>query len=97
MKLLAEPSALAIAKVVGVTVRSECTIVSACAAWTTSPKTVCPFARSPAGVSRPKGRRGASHSQIDGNLILPLTMARTVDVHPSVVSLGLPIMVALFA
>ena len=35
-------------------------------------------------------------NQIEGNLILPLLMARTVDMHPSVVSLGLLVMAALF-
>lgn len=35
-------------------------------------------------------------NQIEGNLILPLIMARTVDMHPSVVSLGLLVMAALF-
>jgi predicted PurR-regulated permease PerM len=35
-------------------------------------------------------------NQIEGNLILPLIMARTVDMHPSVVALGLLIMAALF-
>ena len=35
-------------------------------------------------------------NQIEGNLILPLIMARTVDMHPSVVSLGLLLMAALF-
>ena len=35
-------------------------------------------------------------NQIEGNLILPLLMARTVDMHPSVVSLGLLVMAAVF-
>ena len=35
-------------------------------------------------------------NQIEGNLILPLIMARTVEMHPSVVSLGLLVMAALF-
>ncbi len=35
-------------------------------------------------------------NQIEGNLILPLIMARTVDMHPGVVSLGLLLMAALF-
>ncbi|HEY6399246.1 MAG TPA: AI-2E family transporter [Solirubrobacteraceae bacterium] len=35
-------------------------------------------------------------NQIEGNLILPLVMARTVDMHPAVVSLGLLVMAALF-
>ena len=35
-------------------------------------------------------------NQIEGNLLLPLIMARTVDMHPSVVSLGLLLMAALF-
>ena len=35
-------------------------------------------------------------NQIEGNLILPLIMARTVAMHPSVVSLGLLVMAALF-
>jgi predicted PurR-regulated permease PerM len=35
-------------------------------------------------------------NQIEGNLILPLIMARTVDMHPSLVSLGLLVMAALF-
>jgi predicted PurR-regulated permease PerM len=35
-------------------------------------------------------------NQIEGNLLLPLIMARTVDMHPSVVSLGLLVMAALF-
>ncbi len=35
-------------------------------------------------------------NQIEGNLILPLIMARTVDMHPGVVSLGLLVMAALF-
>lgn len=35
-------------------------------------------------------------NQIEGNLILPLIMARTVDLHPAVVSLGLLVMGALF-
>jgi predicted PurR-regulated permease PerM len=35
-------------------------------------------------------------NQIEGNLILPLIMARTVDLHPAVVSLGLLVMAALF-
>jgi predicted PurR-regulated permease PerM len=35
-------------------------------------------------------------NQIEGNVILPLVMARTVDMHPSVVSLGVLVMAALF-
>jgi predicted PurR-regulated permease PerM len=35
-------------------------------------------------------------NQIEGNLLLPLIMARTVEMHPSVVSLGLLLMAALF-
>jgi predicted PurR-regulated permease PerM len=35
-------------------------------------------------------------NQIEGNLLLPLIMARTVDMHPSVVSIGLLVMAALF-
>ena len=35
-------------------------------------------------------------NQIEGNLILPLIMARTVDLHPAVVTLGLLVMGALF-
>jgi predicted PurR-regulated permease PerM len=35
-------------------------------------------------------------NQIEGNLILPLIMARTVDMHPGVVALGLLVMAALF-
>ncbi len=35
-------------------------------------------------------------NQIEGNLILPLIMARTVDMHPGVVSVGLLVMAALF-
>lgn len=35
-------------------------------------------------------------NQVEGNLILPLIMARTVDMHPSVVTLGLLVMAALF-
>lgn len=35
-------------------------------------------------------------NQIEGNLILPLIMARTVDMHPGVVAIGLLIMAALF-
>jgi predicted PurR-regulated permease PerM len=35
-------------------------------------------------------------NQIEGNLLLPLIMARTVDMHPAVVSIGLLIMAALF-
>jgi predicted PurR-regulated permease PerM len=35
-------------------------------------------------------------NQIEGNLLLPLIMARTLDMHPSVVSLGLLVMAALF-
>ncbi|MDQ6819085.1 MAG: AI-2E family transporter [Actinomycetota bacterium] len=35
-------------------------------------------------------------NQIEGNLILPLIMARTVDMHPAVVSIGLLVMAALF-
>jgi predicted PurR-regulated permease PerM len=35
-------------------------------------------------------------NQIEGNLILPLIMARTVDVHPALVAIGLLVMGALF-
>jgi predicted PurR-regulated permease PerM len=35
-------------------------------------------------------------NQIEGNLILPLIMARTVDMHPAVVTVGLLVMGALF-
>jgi predicted PurR-regulated permease PerM len=35
-------------------------------------------------------------NQIEGNLILPLIMARTVDMHPAVVAIGLLVMGALF-
>jgi len=35
-------------------------------------------------------------NQIEGNLILPLIMARTVDMHPGVVAIGLLVMAALF-
>jgi predicted PurR-regulated permease PerM len=35
-------------------------------------------------------------NQIEGNLILPLIMARTVDMHPAVVTMGLLLMGALF-
>jgi predicted PurR-regulated permease PerM len=35
-------------------------------------------------------------NQLEGNLILPLVMARTVDLHPAVVSIGLLVMGALF-
>jgi predicted PurR-regulated permease PerM len=35
-------------------------------------------------------------NQIEGNLILPLIMARTVDMHPAVVTIGLLVMAALF-
>lgn len=35
-------------------------------------------------------------NQIEGNLILPLIMARTVDLHPAVVAIGLLAMSALF-
>jgi predicted PurR-regulated permease PerM len=35
-------------------------------------------------------------NQIEGNLILPLIMARTVDMHAGVVTLGLLVMAALF-
>lgn len=35
-------------------------------------------------------------NQIEGNLILPLIMARTVDLHPAVVTIGLLVMAALF-
>jgi predicted PurR-regulated permease PerM len=35
-------------------------------------------------------------NQIEGNLILPLIMARTVDMHPAVVTIGLLLMGALF-
>jgi len=35
-------------------------------------------------------------NQIEGNLILPLIMARTVDMHPGVVAIGLLVIAALF-
>jgi len=35
-------------------------------------------------------------NQIEGNLLLPLIMARTVDIHPAVVAVGLLVMGALF-
>ena len=35
-------------------------------------------------------------NQIEGNLILPLIMARTVEMHPAVVTVGLLLMAALF-
>ncbi len=35
-------------------------------------------------------------NQIEGNLILPLIMARTVDMHPALVAIGLLVMGALF-
>jgi predicted PurR-regulated permease PerM len=35
-------------------------------------------------------------NQIEGNLILPLVMARTVDLHPAVVAIGVLVMAALF-
>lgn len=35
-------------------------------------------------------------NQIEGNLILPLIMARTVDIHPAAVSIGLLVMASLF-
>jgi len=35
-------------------------------------------------------------NQIEGNLILPLIMARTVNLHPAVVTVGLLVMAALF-
>jgi predicted PurR-regulated permease PerM len=35
-------------------------------------------------------------NQIEGNLVLPLIMARTVDVHPAVVAIGLLVVAALF-
>ena len=35
-------------------------------------------------------------NQIEGNLLLPLIMARTVDMHPAVVAIGLLVMAALF-
>jgi putative permease len=35
-------------------------------------------------------------NQIEGNLILPLIMARTVNMHPAVVTIGLLVMAALF-
>ncbi len=35
-------------------------------------------------------------NQLEGNLILPLIMARTVDMHPAVVTIGLLVMGALF-
>jgi predicted PurR-regulated permease PerM len=35
-------------------------------------------------------------NQIEGNLILPLVMARTVDMHPAVVAIGVLVMAQLF-
>ncbi len=35
-------------------------------------------------------------NQIEGNLILPLIMARTVDMHPALVAIGVLVMAALF-
>ena len=35
-------------------------------------------------------------NQIEGNLILPLVMARTVDIHPAVVTIGVVVMSSLF-
>ena len=35
-------------------------------------------------------------NQIEGNLILPLIMARTVDLHPALVTIGVVAMSALF-
>jgi predicted PurR-regulated permease PerM len=35
-------------------------------------------------------------NQIEGNLVLPLIMARTIDVHPAVVAIGLLVVAALF-
>ena len=35
-------------------------------------------------------------NQIEGNLILPLIMARTVDMHPALVTMGLLVMGSLF-
>jgi predicted PurR-regulated permease PerM len=35
-------------------------------------------------------------NQIEGNLILPLIMARTVEMHPALVTIGLLVMAALF-
>jgi predicted PurR-regulated permease PerM len=35
-------------------------------------------------------------NQIEGNLLLPLIMARTVDMHPAVVAIGLLIVASLF-
>ncbi len=35
-------------------------------------------------------------NQIEGNLLLPLIMARTVDMHPAVVAIGLLVVAALF-
>jgi predicted PurR-regulated permease PerM len=35
-------------------------------------------------------------NQIEGNLILPLVMARTVDLHPAVVAIGVLVMAQLF-
>jgi predicted PurR-regulated permease PerM len=35
-------------------------------------------------------------NQIEGNLILPLVMARTVNLHPAVVAIGVLVMAALF-
>ena len=35
-------------------------------------------------------------NQIEGNLILPLVMARTVDIHPALVTIGVVVMSSLF-
>ncbi len=35
-------------------------------------------------------------NQIEGNLVLPLIMARTVDIHPAVVAIGLLVVASLF-
>ena len=35
-------------------------------------------------------------NQIEGNLLLPLIMARTVDIHPALVTVGLLAVAALF-
>src|SRR3982074_1316855 len=35
-------------------------------------------------------------NQIEGNVILPLVMARTVDLHPAVVAIGVLVMAQLF-
>jgi predicted PurR-regulated permease PerM len=35
-------------------------------------------------------------NQIEGNLILPVVMSRTVDLHPAVVAIGVLVMAQLF-